>query len=439
MTAATGARGADLALLGGPPGTLSLVGAAARLAPSAEAAGWRLVPRDADVCVGPRAATAAAVASGARALVLVGGADGAALPAGRRTCELLAWPDAWDARAVATRDAAPLRQLFGAAPAGPPRRAGAASSAAVLRRVPPRRMRVCVVGGDGLWPFTAGGAAIDPQPWLLFRGRGDDLQRLVLTTFPRGRRGVACKVGRLAATAGAFEREARGLALAAAAGPQVARHAPALLGSGEAGGCPVSVETAAPGRRLSDVLPGRQPLATRLAHVDRVAGWLVDVGAATRSAKTRRHGDVDLPTVLEHGDLGTWNVHVTSDDFTALDWESARGDGLPLADLAYFLVDALTAIERPSADPLPAMVALLAGRSRWSERLFGWLRRGATASGVAASDVPAAVALAWRRHAASPDLRSAAGGAAAAAPHARLADAWLREPALGQGWPAWHG
>src|SRR5207247_3457676 len=54
----------------------------------------------------------------------------------------------------------------------------------------------------------------------------------------------------------------------------------------------------------------------------------------------------ELPAVLQHNDLGSWNIVVgPGGGFTALDWESARRHGFPLWDLLYFLVDVLPLVE----------------------------------------------------------------------------------------------
>jgi hypothetical protein len=45
-----------------------------------------------------------------------------------------------------------------------------------------------------------------------------------------------------------------------------------------------------------------------------------------------------LPAVFQHGDPGTWNLLVTTDDKVAfLDWENATEYGVPIWDLLYFL------------------------------------------------------------------------------------------------------
>ena len=47
---------------------------------------------------------------------------------------------------------------------------------------------------------------------------------------------------------------------------------------------------------------------------------------------------IPFPTVLQHGDPGTWNLMVTdSDGIVFLDWESAEPQGMPLWDIFYFL------------------------------------------------------------------------------------------------------
>ena len=56
-----------------------------------------------------------------------------------------------------------------------------------------------------------------------------------------------------------------------------------------------------------------------------------------------------VPTVLQHGDPGTWNLVVDEADRTVfLDWESAELDGLPLWDLLYFARSYVVAASRRS-------------------------------------------------------------------------------------------
>jgi hypothetical protein len=58
---------------------------------------------------------------------------------------------------------------------------------------------------------------------------------------------------------------------------------------------------------------------------------------ADRIAALSRH-EGSLPTVVQHGDPGAWNLMVDeADRIVILDWESSESAGLPLWDLVYFL------------------------------------------------------------------------------------------------------
>jgi len=50
-----------------------------------------------------------------------------------------------------------------------------------------------------------------------------------------------------------------------------------------------------------------------------------------------------IPTILEHGDLGIYNIRLTAadgSDFRVIDWGSSTFTGIPLGDLAYLLTSA---------------------------------------------------------------------------------------------------
>ena len=56
------------------------------------------------------------------------------------------------------------------------------------------------------------------------------------------------------------------------------------------------------------------------------------------AARIERVVDLGCPTVLMHGDPGTWNLLLTPDSrLGILDWEAAESDGLPLWDLFHLL------------------------------------------------------------------------------------------------------
>jgi hypothetical protein len=459
-------RAADLLFLAGAqPGTVRLLGGAARSRAAVESMGWTVVDGPAtDVCVCDAVSWRAAVAGRPRSLVITGRVSRRAL--GRRGYAVrraVAWPDAADPVAVATLDPGPLRQLFGLDPASTGRRvAGGVAASAARMGLLPSSTAVTIAemaGHGGPWPLRA--ADHRPVGWLMSRGHGDDLQRLVFLGFDdrAGAPRVAVKLGRVPGHTAAFDGEQRGLALLAAAGREVAGRAPALLGRATVAGLPASVESAAPGRRLCDVLGGRQSRSARLRLVDAVAAWTVDLcretrgplnAAATAELRSLAAGAgrsdlqiAHLAGALVHGDLGTWNIVTPGSGFTVVDWESARRPGLALSDLAYFLADALTLMSGRRAgaeDQTTAMLRLFRGDTDLSDTLFGWIRRAATATGVAAADVGPVLTLTWLWHARSPQRRQQAlqdSPPATAAPHARLAARWLVDPKLGWRWDAW--
>jgi hypothetical protein len=282
--------------------------------------------------------------------------------------------------------------------------------------------------------------------WVLQLGNGDDLQRAVFHLFESGRPRWVLKFVRVAGVSSSFERDEAGLRLAAGAGPSVAAHAPALLGRFEFGGRAASVETAAAGRPLLGLLAERP-----MQLIDDIAEWIIELGAVTArpgaaSAVPVPGGSAEwiggLPGVLQHNDLGTWNIVTDGSGFTVVDWESARSDGLPLWDLLYFLADALTRIDG-HADPetlLRRALVLFRGGSPHSARLFGWVRRAAQRLAIPAEAVGPIATLCWIHHAGSAAVRQdgLAGAPAAALGHlARMAEPWAAEPALGRGWSQW--
>jgi hypothetical protein len=149
----------------------------------------------------------------------------------------------------------------------------------------------------------------------------------------------------------------------------------------------------------------------------------------------------ELPPVLQHNDLGSWNIVSDGQRFTVLDWESARESGLPLWDLLYFAADVLARLDGP-ADATTLVrrtVQVFAGQSPHSAHLFRWLRAATEASGVPRSALGPLATLCWVHHAGSAALRSAdlLGAPPAPSGHlALLAPAWLAHPALGISWPA---
>jgi hypothetical protein len=254
------------------------------------------------------------------------------------------------------------------------------------------------------------------------------------------------------------------LALVRAAGGAVAAHAPAYLGRLAVGASTASVETAAQGRQLVRLMVQRP-----WSVIDAIAEWtlqanlqtarraaalaperarlrqlLAEVGPAVGAGADVVDSIPPIPGVMQHNDLGSWNIISDGRGFTVVDWESAREVGFPLWDLLYFAADVLARVDGP-ADPgtlLHRTLQVFAGRSPHSARLFRWLRSAAGALGVPMSALGAVATLCWLHHGQSAGRRRVALQGAAPAPvgHlALLAPAWLTEPGLGISWRALTG
>ncbi len=336
------------------------------------------------------------------------------------------------------------------------------------RIVPPSRTATVWTPASetGLVPRTVAAArdlGVTPTTaWLLGLGRGDDLQRAVFLVLDEGLPRWAVKFGRVPGAADSFDRDEAGLAVAARAGGVVLAHAPRLLGRLEVDGRPASVETAAIGRPLLDLLP-----TTPWPLLDRVVDWIAATGSATASDSGALRPELDrlagtvlpgwlgkgvpeslvaglpaVPGVVQHNDLGCWNIISDGSDFTVVDWESARGVGLPLWDLVYFAGDALARIDGPASPEalLRRCVDVFAGRSPHSPVLFAWLRTAVRRLEIPPAAVGPLVTLCWLHHARSADAREIALRGAQAAPlgHlARMAGPWLADAALGPRWSRW--
>jgi hypothetical protein len=307
-----------------------------------------------------------------------------------------------------------------------------------------------------------------PTEWYLLAGDGDDLQRLVWFCFDGDSRSPAwaVKCSRVPGNDESFRREAAAL-VALDRLPPARRHAPRLLGRLEVDGLPIAVETAGVGQPLQLLLPHAR--ANGLEIVNAIADWVVELGRATaRPAadlrpELRRLDDEVVPlwagappglaaslpavaAVLQHNDLGCWNILVEDSTFTVLDWESSRPSGLPLWDLVYFLTDALSGLTAPedNQEKERRMLELLRGELVTSGLLFGRLAAAAAAFGVPANAVGPIVTLGWLHHGLSADARARRGsrqGATTGAPSSagplqQIADSWLSDPALGVAWTA---
>jgi hypothetical protein len=349
------------------------------------------------------------------------------------------------------------------------------------------------LASHGLFPSWASpvvtAATLDPNPpllvaaardlgvssdasWFLTFGQGDALSRNAFQIFPSGEPQPewVLKFARVRRYSERFDNDERGLQLARAAGGLVAAHAPRLVGRFEVDSLHASLETFAAGRRLRDILVIPGDRAAKLKLIERIAGWIVDLGQRTqapadamRPERHRLRVDVvpswthlgahpelvdelpQLPAVTQHNDLGAWNVVVEDEEFTVLDWENVRPDALPLWDLLYFLGNALVLLDGPYApDELPPRMArLFAGDTSASTLLFSWVRRSAEAASVPLDSVAAIATLCWLSHSLSAGEHNLDIATFTPRDPPRqhglegVAEAWMEHPALGPGWSVW--
>ena len=308
--------------------------------------------------------------------------------------------------------------------------------------------------------------------WVLTLGQGDVLSRNVFHLFRRERDEPdwVLKFARVPDYSEPFDRDERGLALAAAAGGVAAARAPRLVGRFTWNGIHASVETAGRGGRLRELLTSPLPNAEKRRSIDALCTWIVQTGAETAAAPAAleperarlldqvipqwtRNGATSelvdglphLAPVLQHNDLGSWNVLVHDGDFTVVDWESARRHGLPLWDLFYFLADALALLDGEVAGATRHLhtIALFRGEAPSSETLFRWTRAGANALAIAPDAVARLATLCWLHHSLSHVHRRDSLTQLTSADESRIhgtelvASAWLDDPSLAAGWEAW--
>lgn len=416
--------------------------------------------------------------AGAAAVLFVGGrARRAPAPAaGARRLHLLAAPDLLAPRLVVCLEhpVAASYALRAWSSDGPPARRARNAVAGRLARLgwPLRPFASGLLDvGPGPPAIVAAAAAvsageIDPRSgWFLTAQGGDDMTRPVLHLVRPGDHvpSHAVKLSRRPGNARPFDEDERALALVGRAGPKVAARAPRLVARVRMHGYEASVETSAPGITLDRAL--RRGTGAP-ALVDAISAWVLELGAATArpcslGPELTRLGDevlvprrldvgllaplVGLPGVLQHNDLDSWNIHADADGrFTVLDWESARVDGVPLWDLAYFLGEALplTAGAGSFEERAATAVEIFAGRHELSAVAFGWIGRGTRLLSIPDEAVGPAVLTGWLHHAASHVARATAlrhGGATvtAVSPAEHIADRWLADPDLGMSWRAW--
>ena len=298
--------------------------------------------------------------------------------------------------------------------------------------------------------------------WFLHLGRHDQLagRRMAFLAFAPGAAAPswALKLARLPGEDDSFERDRRGVDQLRAGAAAFAHRAPRPIAFGWTGEFQLSVETAAVGDRVTELLRRRGTKGLPLAHA--IASWLTDVAVASRS----EHQDLDAelarlraevlpfwedavdgetllaaigttPAVLLHGDPGTWNMMASGVEFSVIDWESAR-PGLPLWDLLYFLADASAQMARQTASGTrdQFLARLFRGDETLSALVFEQVRRLADVFSLDPSEVGALATLCWL-HYSTP----AVSGLDSSTEWylMRFARHWLTDPALGPTWSAW--
>ncbi|QYG92257.1 phosphotransferase [Iamia sp. SCSIO 61187] len=106
--------------------------------------------------------------------------------------------------------------------------------------------------------------------------------------------------------------------------------------------CPLAADAAAATGELADVRPAVVPGARLAEHLGQLRERFVAAFDPSPTVSELLAEQVAVvasrpvvPTVVVHGDLGTWNLLVVDGRVRILDWESAAAGGPPLWDLAY--------------------------------------------------------------------------------------------------------
>ena len=186
-------------------------------------------------------------------------------------------------------------------------------------------------------------------------------------------------------------------------------HGLALVAEGGVGGRPFSaVGRPEPGDPVLDAafeavlaVTARPGSLRSMADGDELRRDLGTLAARLPGADVAAHVAVlangaPLPTVLQHGDPGTWNLLVGDDGTVAvLDWENAEPRGLPVADALFFAAGvARRSLEARGRRPTPeATVAQLLAAGRWADWTRHTLARAAEAAGCDPARIPALAVL----------------------------------------------
>lgn len=307
--------------------------------------------------------------------------------------------------------------------------------------------------------------------WVMLVSSGSVVRRNALLLFAdgRGQPDYVVKFSRVPGLAGQFERDERIADLVERAGGSVAARAPRYLGRCEVRGRHMSVETAAVGAKLANLL--RQPgtRGRRAGVLESIAQWLIQVARETAAPPPALQPELErlerevlpfwassgvdpdlasglppVPASFQHNDVAEENLVVDGDRFVALDWEWAQPRGIPLADLVYFAARVLRLLDGrlQEEERDPHFEELVTGRAPSSPTFFRWLRELVKALGIPPDAVGPLVTLQWLdrgRLSAQQRLKAeAASGSPLVEDYAeRCARTWITNPALGPGWDLW--
>lgn len=440
-----------------------------------------------DLAVAPAAVAAGALAVGAAHCLLLGGdATRVARSHGLVATAYLAVPDlAAPEYLIPIGQRRTVRYFYDVLRVAPQRSRWYRNRVAARLGLVSREQRaqmVTVVGGDSDRPLGvavgADACGFEPGGWLLSLGQATANRRAVFSVFdgadasPR----IVVKLDRVPRCAAPAPAPADGdgdgaddrwLTDLASREPVFGDHMPRPIAEVPCGGGRATVETAAAGLVLTDLLRGPFGRRRKVAALEAVAAWLVTVaGVTAHRDPSRRPAATDgpsggrpahdsaippvpgVPMVVEHGDLWSGNVVYPPDrPFTVIDWADADPDGLPLRDLLYFLSEGLALVDGASTDAQRDrhFAALCRGELPSSTLLFRWVRALVAVVGIAPESVGPLASWCWEEMAARRldaladefDHTMEHAGPELYEPAIRRGAIWARDPGLGIGWTAW--
>jgi hypothetical protein len=307
--------------------------------------------------------------------------------------------------------------------------------------------------------------------WVMLVSAGSVVRRNALLLFPggRGRPEYVLKFSRVPGLTEQFERDERAAELVERAGPVVAEHAPRYLGRCEVADRHLSVETAAVGTKLAYVLRDPGTRARRAGVLESIAQWLIRVARETAAPPPALQPELDrlagevlpfwswsgvdpnlaaklppVPASFQHNDMAEENLVIEGDQFMGLDWEWVQPHGIPLGDLVYYAVHVLRLLDgRLSEEERDRHFAeLVTGRAPSSPTFMRWVRELSHAAGIPEEAVGPLVTLSWLdrgRLSKQERLKAEAvsGTRLGEAYAERCARTWITHPALGPGWDLW--